>query len=101
MEEAKRLYLEVFLNAKANKWIQLLLNALISFVELPNDISHETKLAVALSTLANPAITPNLRGRSEAMRDEAISHLSDDKIKAAKEAANEKSPELWAQELLK
>lgn len=100
-DEAKRLYLEVYSNAKTNKWIQLLLNALISFVEMPNGLPYETKLAVALSALAHPAITPYLRGRSEIMRDDARANLNDEMIKEAENLAEEKSPELWAQELLK
>jgi predicted ATPase/DNA-binding XRE family transcriptional regulator len=101
VEEAKRLYLEVYSNARANKWSQLLLNALISFTDLPNGLSPETKLAVALSTLTHPAITPYLRERSVMMRDLAKASLSAERIQAAEAFAREKSPELWAQELLK
>jgi predicted ATPase/transcriptional regulator with XRE-family HTH domain len=101
LDEAKRLFLEVYSNAKANKWSPLILNALISFVEILNDTPPETKLAVALSALAHPAVTPYLRGRSEAMRDDAKSNLNEESIKAAEDFARVKSPELWAQELLK
>lgn len=100
-DEARHLYLEVYSNAKTNKWIQLLLNVLISYTEMSNGIPYETKLAVALSTLAHPAITPYLRGRSKAMRDDARENLSDEMIREAENLAKEKSPELWAQELLK
>lgn len=100
-DEAKQLYLEAYANAQSNKWPPILLNALISFTEMPNDLPYETKLAVALSVLAHPAITPYLRGHSEAMRDEAKSNLSGEMIRAAEDLAGAKSPELWAQELLK
>jgi predicted ATPase/transcriptional regulator with XRE-family HTH domain len=100
-DEAKQLYLEAYSKAQTYKWPPVLLTALVSFTEMSNDLPYETKLAVALSVLAHPAITPYLRGRSEAMRDEAKSNLSGEMIKAAEDLARDKSPELWAQELLK
>jgi hypothetical protein len=100
-DEAKRLYLEAYSNAHANKWTPLLLNALISFADMPNGLSPETKLVVALSTLAHPALPPYLRERSEMIRDNAKASLSVDGIKVAENLAREKSPDLWAQELLK
>ncbi len=101
-EDAIRFYLEAYSDAKTNKWIQLVLNALISFTEMSsNGLPYETKLAVALSALAHPAITPYLRGRSEAMREDAEANLSKEMIEASKDLARKKSPELWAQELLK
>jgi predicted ATPase/DNA-binding XRE family transcriptional regulator len=100
-EEAKRLYLEVYSNAQTNKWTQVLLNVLISFADMPNMLTPKTKLAVALSALEHPAITPYLRERSMMMRDQAKACLSEGEIKAAEELSRGKSPELWAQELLK
>ena len=100
-DKAKGLYLEVYSNAKANNWTQLLLNVLISFVEIQNGLPYETKLAVALSALAHPALTPYIRERSEAMRDDAKARLGDETIKEVEDRAREKSPEAWAQELLK
>lgn len=100
-DEAKRLYLEAYANAESYKWSPVLLNALISFVEMPNDLPHETKLAVALSVLAHPAVTPYLRGRSEMMREDARKSLSNERIEAAEKLAGEKSPEDWAHELLR
>ncbi|PWB77815.1 MAG: hypothetical protein C3F07_00425 [Anaerolineales bacterium] len=99
--EARQLYLEAYASALSNKWPPVLLNALVSFTEMPNDIPHGTKLGVALSVLAHPAVTPYLRDRSDAMRGDAISNLSEESIKAAEEIAKDKSPESWAQELLK
>jgi predicted ATPase/transcriptional regulator with XRE-family HTH domain/Flp pilus assembly protein TadD len=100
-DEAKRLYLDAYSKARTYKWSPVLLNALVSFVEMPNDLPHETKLGVALSVLDHPAVTPYLRGRSEMMREAARSNLSEERIRAAEELAKEKSPEIWAQELLK
>ncbi len=100
-DEAKRLFLEAYSKAQSYKWAPVLLTALISYVEISNDIPLETKLAVALSTLAHPAVTPYLRGRSETMRDDAKNILSGEMIEAAEKLAREKSPEDWAQELLR
>jgi predicted ATPase/transcriptional regulator with XRE-family HTH domain len=100
-DEAKQLYLEAYSKAQTYKWPPVLLTALVSFTEMPNDLPYETKLAVALSVLAHPAITPYLRGRSEVMRDDARKRLGREMIKAAEDLAKEKSPEIWAQELLK
>jgi tetratricopeptide (TPR) repeat protein len=100
-DEAKRLYLEVYADVQANKWSPLLLNALISFTEISHDLPPETKLAVALSVLGHPAITPYLRGRSEKIHNEANAMLNKEMIRVAEELAREKSPELWAQEILK
>ena len=95
------LYLEVYQQSKENKWTQLVLKTLISYTELPNGLTHETKLAVALSVLEHIAITPYLRRQSEAKRDALKTSLNEDMVKAAEKLAKEKSPELWAEELLK
>jgi predicted ATPase/Flp pilus assembly protein TadD len=100
-DEAKRLFLEAYSNAQSYKWAPLMINALISLVEISNGLPPETKFAVASSSLAHPAITPYLRGRSETMRDHAQTNLSEEEIKMAEGLAREKSPELWAQELMK
>ena len=99
--EARQLYLEAYSKARSNKWTPLVLSALVSYVEMPNEFPHETKMAVALAVLAHPAATPYLRGRSEAMRDDAKTCLGEEMLHTAEDLANEKSPELWAQELLK
>jgi len=100
-DEAKRIYLDVYKHAKSNNWIQILLKTLISFVDLQEDMPHETRLMVALSVLGHPAITPHLRGQSETMRDAAIANLNADRINVAKELSQEKTPEYLADELLK
>jgi predicted ATPase/transcriptional regulator with XRE-family HTH domain len=100
-DEAKQLYLEAYSKAQSNKWSPVLLNALISFVEISNELPPETKLALGLSVLDHPAVSPYLRERSQLMRDNARAGLREEMIKAAEDLARAKSPELWAQELLK
>jgi len=101
IDEAKKLYLDVYEKAKANNWTQLLLKALISHVDMTKNLPYETKLTVALTMLEHPAITPHLRGQCDTVINDAKSHLSDEKIKVIEDLTKEKSPELWAQELLK
>jgi tetratricopeptide (TPR) repeat protein len=100
-EEAKRLFLEAYASAQIAKWIPIILNALVSFTEMQNGLPAETKLAVALSVLSHSAITPNIRTSCESMRDDAKANLNSEEINAAENLAKEKSPEIWAQELLK
>lgn len=100
-EEAKRLYVDAYTNAKAAKWTPIILNALVAYTEIPDVLPAETRLAVALSVLAHPAVTPNIRARSEAIQDQVIPLLTTDQIEAAHKLAEGTSPEDWAQELLK
>lgn len=99
-DEAKRLYLEAYSNAQASKWTPILLNALVSYAEMQNGLSAEMKLMVAISVLAHPAVTPNLRARCEALRESIQAELSTAMIQRAEDLAKEKSSEAWAQELL-
>jgi predicted ATPase/transcriptional regulator with XRE-family HTH domain len=100
-EEAKRLFLEAYASAQQGKWMPVILNALISFAEMQNVLSAETKLAVALSVASHSAVTPNVRARSEQMRDEMVSKLIAEQIQAAENLAKEKKAEDWAEEMLK
>ncbi len=99
-EEAKHLFLEAYANAQTAKWTPIILNALISFVEIQNELPTETRLAVALSVLAHSAITPNMRARSECLRDELMTRITAQEIEKVKRFANEKSAEIWAQEIM-
>jgi predicted ATPase/transcriptional regulator with XRE-family HTH domain len=98
---AKRLYLEAYACAQTDKWAPIILNVLLSFIELQTDLPDATKLAATLSALAHPAITPHLRERGEALCEALRPHMPAGTIQAAEQAAREKSPEHWAQELLK
>ncbi len=100
-EQAKRLLFEAYTSAQEGKWTFVFLDALFSFAEIENGLSAETKLAVALSVLSHPAVTPQLRARSERMRDEMTVSLTTDQIKAAERLAAQKKPEVWAQEILR
>ncbi len=100
-DEAKRLYVDAYTNAKAAKWTPIILNALVAYTEIPDVLPAETRLAVALSVLTHPAVTPNIRTRSEAIQDQVIPLLTTDQIESAHKIAEGTSPEDWAQELLK
>jgi len=99
-DDAKHLFLEAYTNARLNKWTILILNVLVSYAEMQNEIDDETKLIVALSVLSHPAITPYLRMRSERIRDDLTSSLTMTQIEAVENLAKEKNPEDRAQEFL-
>lgn len=99
-DEAKRLYVEAFTTAQAAKWTPIVLNVLIAFTEMADVMSAETKLAVALSVLAHPAITPNIHARCESIRAQSAPLLTAEQIESVKKLAKEKSLDVWAQELL-
>ncbi len=99
--EAKNLYLKAYEDAKSGKWTPVILNALLAFVEIQSELSPETRLAVALSLRSHPAATPHIHERSEILRNELRSKLSDEAMHAAEILAVEKDAERWAEELLK
>ena len=100
-DEAKHVFLEAYANAQSSKWKPILLNAFLSYVETQYDLPTETKLAAALSILAHSAVTPNLRARSECLRDEIMSRTKVQEIQKAEKLASEKNAEVWAQEIMK
>jgi hypothetical protein len=67
---------------------------------LQNELSPETKLSAALSILSHPAVTPDLRARSEKLRSNVRSLLTPDQIESAEKLAKEKNAEEWAREIL-
>jgi predicted ATPase/transcriptional regulator with XRE-family HTH domain len=99
--EARHLYLEAYDNARKARWTPQILRALVSFVELQSGPADEIKLAVVLAVLSHSAVTPNLRTRCEEIRDEVMPALTDRQVESARQAAMDKTPEAWAEELLK
>ena len=100
-DEAKRLFLEAYANAQASKWTPILLNAFLSYVETQHDLSTETKLAAALSILSHSAITPNLRARSECLREEIAPRIQAHEFEKVEKLVCEKNAEVLAQEIMK
>ena len=100
-DEAKHVFLEAYANAQSSKWTPILLNAFLSYVETQYDLPTETKLAAALSILAHSAVTPNLRARSECLRNELMTRVTPQEIEKAEKLASEKNAEIWAQEIMK
>ena len=99
-EPAKRLFREAYTSAREGKWAFILLDALLSFVEIQNGLSDDTKLAIVLSILSDSAVTPQLRVRGERMQNEMTASLTTQQIQTVKRLAAEKKPEAWAQEVL-
>jgi hypothetical protein len=100
-DEARRVFLEAYANAQSSKWTPILLNAFLSYVETQHDLPTEKKLAAAISILSHSAITPNLRARSECLRNEITSTLKLHEIENIERLASEKGAEILAQEIIK
>ncbi|MBK8783775.1 MAG: tetratricopeptide repeat protein [Anaerolineales bacterium] len=100
-DEAKRLFLEAYASAQSSKWIPILLNAFLSYVETQHDLPAETKLAAALSILSHSAVTPNLRARSECLRDELSPCIQAHEFETVEKLVREKNAEALAQEIMK
>ena len=98
--EAKDLFLKAYAAARQAKWMPILLNALVSYAELPDGLPPETKLALALSVNSHAAVTPNLRARSERLREEMTACLSAEQIQSAENYAQSITPEDWGNEFL-
>ena len=99
-EQAKRLLKEAYISAREGKWAFVLLDALLSFTEIQNGLSDDTKLAIVLSILSDTAVTPQLRVRGERLQNEMTASLTTQQIQTAKRLATEKKPGAWAQEIL-
>ena len=99
-DEAKRLFLEAYVAARENKWTIIIMGALVSFTEMEVELLPETKLAVALSVISNPSVTPHLRTRCEHIRDETVSHITADQIEAVENYVKQKAMEDLAMEVL-
>jgi tetratricopeptide (TPR) repeat protein len=101
IEDAKRLLREAYRNASQAGWVPTISEVLIAFVHLDHEISPDTKLAVTLAVLQYPATAPHVRARAEELRAQLASSLTSKQIKTAQLASEEKSPEAWAQEILR
>ena len=100
-EKARCLFVDAYANAYQNKWTLIILNILISYLEMGCDLPGENQLAIALSILSHPSVTPNVRMRSESICDKLKSSLSEYQIENAETIAGEKDPETWAREIIK
>jgi tetratricopeptide (TPR) repeat protein len=99
-EPATRLFREAYTSARDGKWAIILLDALLSFIEMQNKLSAETRLGAVLSILAHPAVTLQLRLRGEQVREAMTAALTAHQIEKARRLATELQPEGWAQEML-
>ena len=100
LKEAKGLFKQAYPVAREAKWFLVIVSTLISFIEVINGLSPETKLAVILSVLAHPGITPNMRERCERIREELRPALTSEQIEAAQQRAEATQVETWADEII-
>ncbi len=101
VDDARRLFIEAYANAYRAKWTPTILEVLVAFISSDDRILPVIKLAITLAVLSHPSTTPHVRARAEHIRYGLILSLSTEQVEMAKNRAIEKSPETWAQEILR
>lgn len=101
VDRAKALLREIYFAAREARWGQIILLVLISLAEIPGELPAETTLALTMTMLDAPGVTPIMRRRCLKMQAEARSQLTDAQIQAAAQRAEAMSVENWADELFR
>jgi tetratricopeptide (TPR) repeat protein len=99
-KKAKQLLQEAYKEAVRSNWILIILNALVSYLEIKNELPARQKLAVSLAVLEHPGINPEIYDRAVCIRDKSLSRLKAQQAGLAEQWAKEKNAEEWAKELL-
>ena len=99
-ESAKQLLREAYQEAVLSNWILIILNALVSFLEIENELPAGQKLAVSQAVLEHPGINPEIYDRAACIRDKSLSGLIDRQAGLVEQWVKEKNAEEWAKELL-
>lgn len=91
--QARDLLRQVFQNAWQAQWVPTILEALVAFLSLDDEIVPQTKLAALQAVQVHPAITPQIRQRVTGLSE----RWSD--VLAGTPLQTEKSAETWATEI--
>jgi tetratricopeptide (TPR) repeat protein len=94
-DEAKDLFRRAYRNAKAAKWTPTILEALVGLISLDERVMPEKRLAVTLSILSHPAVTPSIRQQAEGLKERLTSALSPRQVLLAEAQAESLDPEVW------
>lgn len=95
-EKAMQLLQQAYSEAYQARWAPIILDILISLVEMDKALCVEDKLAIALSVLAHPGLTPMIRTRAERIGDDYQSELTPQQIQAAQNQMQMTNAEDWA-----
>jgi len=68
-QDSKRLFRQAYFNAQQARWVPTILEALTAFVSIEQEMMPETRLAVTLSILSHPAISPSIRQQAVRLRE--------------------------------
>jgi tetratricopeptide (TPR) repeat protein len=98
--EANRIFKKAYPVAREANWVLVVINTLLSYIELGNELLPETKLAVATSVLNHPGTTPTMRSRCEKIWAENQPLLTKQQVKNVELRAKEKAIEEWADEII-
>jgi predicted ATPase/transcriptional regulator with XRE-family HTH domain len=94
-EAAKRLFHQAYRSAQQAKWAPTILEALVAFVALDEEIPPETRLEVTLFVLSHPAVSPTLQQKSEQLRLRLSSSLTGQQLAAAQQQVTGSVTEWW------
>ena len=95
IDEAKRLFHQAYRIARQAKWVPTILEALVAFVAIDQEIPLETRLAVTLFVLSHPAASPTLQQQAETLRERFASSLTEQQMVAAQQQVNGSEAEWW------
>jgi len=101
IEEAKHFLSEAYREAVQSNWTLIILNVLVSFIEIKGELPPDQILAAALSILAHPGINPEIHDRCVRLRDESLAVLGAQQAAEAEQLAKDRSAEEWAEILLR
>jgi len=96
-EKAMQLFQEAYSEAYHAEWAPIILDILISLIEMSKDLTVEDKFAIALSVLEHPGITPLIRSRTSTLVENFQSSLTQQQILAAQKQARITNAEAWAE----
>lgn len=93
--EARRLFYQAYRSAQQAKWVPTILEALVAFVAIDQEIPPETRLAVTLYVLSHPAVSPSLEQHAEQLRERLSSSLTEKQVFAAQSQVTGSETEWW------
>jgi predicted ATPase/transcriptional regulator with XRE-family HTH domain len=96
-ETAMQLFQEAYSEAYQANWVPIILDILISLIEMSKELAVEDKLAIALSVLEHPGITPLIRSRATRLGENYQSSLTQQQILTAQKKGQITHAEAWAE----
>lgn len=93
--EARALFLQAYRGAQQAHWAPTILEALVAYVSVDQEMPPETRMAVALSVLSHPAASPDLHRQAAALREQMTGALTEEQVNAAHALVPKSETEWW------